>query len=269
MALFDFCSMTFLIGVVASIFIIVSIYGYITYKMTEQDHKISTMLGIISSMAQEQEFLRNKITNKVGGRTDEELSLETKNINNIFNNNINNRIEVSDDDEDEDEDEDESEDEDSEDGDSDDEDSDNERDDDDDIEEQLSKTIINIHLGNEENNEHSHLIETNVDTFSDDESSLSLESVSGSESSNMTKVTHLPNVKTIHLEDPITINVDSLPSLQNDNLDFLKTLHITSEENDYKKMPVQKLRNIIIEKGIVEDASKLKKPELLKLIEGI
>ena len=87
----------------------------------------------------------------------------------------------------------------------------------------------------------------------------------------MTKVT---NIKTIHLEDSITIN-ESTPSLQTENLDFLKTLHIINSEEiettDYKKMPVQKLRNIIMEKGIVTaaDPSKLKKPELLKLVEGL
>jgi hypothetical protein len=36
---------------------------------------------------------------------------------------------------------------------------------------------------------------------------------------------------------------------------------------DYKKWSIQKLRNFVVEKGIVADPSKMKKPEILKLLE--
>ena len=36
---------------------------------------------------------------------------------------------------------------------------------------------------------------------------------------------------------------------------------------DYKKLSLNKLRSIVTEKGLVTDASKLKKHELLKLLE--
>ena len=36
---------------------------------------------------------------------------------------------------------------------------------------------------------------------------------------------------------------------------------------DYKKLSLNKLRSIVTEKGVVTDASKLKKHELLKLLE--
>ena len=35
---------------------------------------------------------------------------------------------------------------------------------------------------------------------------------------------------------------------------------------DYKKLPLNKLRSVIIEKGLVTDSSKMKKPEMLKLL---
>jgi hypothetical protein len=38
---------------------------------------------------------------------------------------------------------------------------------------------------------------------------------------------------------------------------------------DYKKLSLTKLREIVVEKGIVTDASKLKKPDILKLLEGV
>jgi len=50
----------------------------------------------------------------------------------------------------------------------------------------------------------------------------------------------------------------------------LKTIHINLEENgdnlDYKKLSINKLRNIVAEKGLTNDASKLKKNEILKLL---
>ena len=48
----------------------------------------------------------------------------------------------------------------------------------------------------------------------------------------------------------------------------LKTININLEEShlDYKKLPLPKLRSIVAEKGLSADASKLKKNELLKLL---
>ncbi len=48
----------------------------------------------------------------------------------------------------------------------------------------------------------------------------------------------------------------------------LKTININLEEPplDYKKLPLTKLRSIVAEKGLSSDASKLKKNELLKLL---
>jgi hypothetical protein len=52
----------------------------------------------------------------------------------------------------------------------------------------------------------------------------------------------------------------------------LKTININLDEIhadsvDYKKLPLPKLRSIVTDKGLVDDASKLKKQELLKLLE--
>ena len=39
-----------------------------------------------------------------------------------------------------------------------------------------------------------------------------------------------------------------------------------SDNIDYKKFTISKLRSIVVEKELVTDSSKLKKPELLKLL---
>ena len=59
-----------------------------------------------------------------------------------------------------------------------------------------------------------------------------------------------------------------------DNL-FFKNLTITdlgdiddsnASKNEYKKMSLNKLREVIISKGIISDASKLKKNEIIKML---
>jgi hypothetical protein len=50
----------------------------------------------------------------------------------------------------------------------------------------------------------------------------------------------------------------------------LKTININLDEHidpiDYKKLSLQKLKSVVVEKGLVSDASKLKKNDLLKLL---
>jgi hypothetical protein len=54
----------------------------------------------------------------------------------------------------------------------------------------------------------------------------------------------------------------NLKSINISSLDDLKT----SENVDYKKLALPKLRSVVVEKGLVDDSSKLKKGELLKLL---
>ena len=75
----------------------------------------------------------------------------------------------------------------------------------------------------------------------------------------------LPNDdKTIEPKTEIIENIHdlNLKSINISSLDDLKT----SENVDYKKLSLTKLRSVVVEKGLVEDPSKLKKGELLKLL---
>lgn len=77
------------------------------------------------------------------------------------------------------------------------------------------------------------------------------------------------NVSSLHvMEEPQIVEIES------NNADQVKNITIEDDsqfhvEVDYKKMPVNKLRAFIIEKNIAGDLdiSKMKKPELIKLIE--
>jgi hypothetical protein len=89
------------------------------------------------------------------------------------------------------------------------------------------------------------------------------------------------DIKSIHLAEPINMHLDELTAVDINN--DLKTISISmtdigmnindlgDETNkhksvDYKKMSLIKLRDVVVEKGIIPDASKLKKNELLKLL---
>jgi hypothetical protein len=59
------------------------------------------------------------------------------------------------------------------------------------------------------------------------------------------------------------------------NNEFLKNINIsdlgenddlTSSKSEYKKMSLNKLREVVVSKGVITDASKLKKNEILKIL---
>ena len=64
-------------------------------------------------------------------------------------------------------------------------------------------------------------------------------------------------------------------NLTNNDISFLKNVNINITDfgegedlqSSYKKMTINKLREIIVSKGFVSDASKLKKNEILKMLE--
>jgi hypothetical protein len=62
MAFIEIFSTTFLIYLAIIVLLIGGIFVYINYRISQQDHKISSMLGLISTMAQELDFFRNKLS---------------------------------------------------------------------------------------------------------------------------------------------------------------------------------------------------------------
>ena len=91
-------------------------------------------------------------------------------------------------------------------------------------------------------------------------------------------------IKTIHLETPINseetnnqlhIPTDSNIKISSEDISFLKNVAISDlvdtdelheNKSDYKKMSLNKLREVVVSKGIVADSSKLKKNDILKIL---
>jgi hypothetical protein len=271
-------------------------YLYFENKMREQNHKISSMLSLVSSLAEEMNALRFSATTRVGvgvggvgvggtgGGTGGGVAVTS----------YPQRLTVSDDEEEEeeedDEDEDEEEDSDIEslndddvveedDDDDDDEDDDDEGDDDEDddninsglytdntvhmIEIGDSLNVKILKLNNQQQQQEQEFDLDNLEEIEDDDDDdedddidvdeLSVESSSDDDKEN-TNQTPL-----INLDDLKSINISNLDINNNNNND-------ESPMIEYKKLSVTKLRSIAQEKGLIEDASKLKKQELIDLL---
>jgi len=279
MAFNDLLSTSFLFSVAIIIILIGAIFAYVSYRMSEQDHKISSMLGLISTMAEELQFFRNKLSKNSNLNTDEVKEespaahiLDPNNLLNLVTLSNNTQlISVSDDEEleESDEDDEETDQEDSEDEDEDEEDEDEDEDEDEeDLEEQDLQEESD--LGTELNLEEVVDLDASEQLLENNELDDNL-TVNANANANSN------NIKSIHLEDPIELNyninnefknIDPSDELLSSDLKSISIsdLEETNKKQEYKKMSLNELKKVVLNKGIVPDASKLKKNELLKLL---
>jgi hypothetical protein len=276
MTLTDIFSIPFLICLSISILLIGCSSIYFYQKISQQDHKISSMIALISSMAQENQAMHSMIQNRptafvqsqpIASKGDDDIHL----------------IHVSDDEDDDTSSEETS---------SDDSDDENESVNSDSSSssgssESPSETGFKINILNS-------LEETNMnlsnpvfdelsddDDFEDDDANSSVVSLQDLEvlpeiiniSEDIVveeeKETDKTNIKSIHLEQ----SNNSLEQIT--DFSIFKSINIlnpdenvdtkTSDAVDYKKMSITKLREIISKQGVT-DASKLKKNDILKLL---
>ena len=270
MAISDILSTSFLFSIAIIIILIGGIFAYVSYRMGEQDHKLNSMIGLVSTMAEESQFFRSKlnmlqqkcstqdlpVVDQVqyasqlsgfgGGREGQEEL-----------------INVSDE-------EDDSEDDDSEDLEDDDESEDLEDEDEDledDSEEERGEYIKRLNLTlaideppvkiayeeiDEDNNsfkETNNLVFDDVQDLADFEATL--------------EETDIQLLAEDTKEDDNFLKNVSITGLDNG---ILSLEEIGANKNDYKKMPLNKLREVVVSKGVTLDASKLKKNEILKLL---
>ena len=242
-------STSFLFSIAICIILVGGLFAYFNYRFSEQNHKMQSMLGLVSTMAEEMQYFRSKLSSKQVDSSDTMDNIQVipnflggnGNIQNMLDNEL---IEVSDSEVDDEED----------DSEVDDDDIDSEVEDDDEI----NKKIINIDLG------------TNND--------FAIESDDIDFSNNDTNDNTVKNISIdLDLSADELISTDELTSTDELNLEnmesTLKSISIDDNvsskgKEDYKKMSLNKLRDIVCAKGLVVDASKLKKNELLKLLDA-
>lgn len=282
--LVDLFNPTFLMFLGILVLVVAVLVAYFESKLRDQNHKIASMLSLVSTLAEDMNGVKMglnqlaEFNRTIGGNPPSNLTqpLETKTV--PFNPE-NTLIEVSDGDyEDEDDDEDDEDDEDDDDDYQDDdeyqdEDFNDSSDDDDDhlvISADVDLGIVdsNNYADIDEDNDDLKVLTLNLtqetDTHNNSVTKLQLNEIDTKLDTLVTDDANLNN-------ENETNNEHTMNDISNNVFD-LKSIHANLEEtntdhSDYKKLSLPKLRSIVTEKGLAQDASKLKKNELIKLLE--
>lgn len=282
-ALSELFTPTFLMFLGILLLVIALVVVYFESKMRDQNHKIASMLSLVSTLAEDMNGVKmglNQVAmHQMGGHQMGQMGgqmsqtgiqsqpLENSNKS-LYLQEANNLIAVSDDDDSEEDDEDDEDDESAiDDSGSDidaaslsDEDDDESSDDDEPV-----VKVLRLNIQEQGNNEDAGFngLE-DLDDLMDE--ALSVSSEDSSEYQLDIPASDFISAEEIKDETHLNISASDL-----------KTINISLEEGeqepgvesvDYKKLPLPKLRNIVTEKGLAADAAKLKKNELLKLLES-
>ena len=235
----DLFNPTFFMFLGILVLIVAVLVIYFETKMRDQNHKIASMLSLVSTLAEDMNGVKMGLNHlAIRGGHNPDIHLR-ENLGNNFENNL---IEVSD--------EEESDNEESDNEEPDNEESDNEESDNEEIK------VIKLQVSNEDliEDDHSYEEANNLefeinDNFKADENNFQEE---------LEDTFKFPNSE-------IEKNIPSSSDLKKISIN-LGEVH---EENiDYKKLQLPKLRSIAVEKGLTNNSEsiKLKKPELLKLL---
>lgn len=276
MSLTDLLNPTFFMCLGIVLLAIALLVVYFENKMREQNHKISSMFSLVSTLAEDMNGfkigLNHLAINSMGGGSVYAHPQQFDELNTAFISNNDDKITVSDDEEDESE------------SDSDndseseivDDEIDSVSDDsvsDDSVSDDVKVLKLNFNKADLEDGDVSETMDFD-DNMEDLEQLDELEDTNSETSyvnsefvADTLDLNYEENFDNQHGEQ---INTDEL--VENISTSDFKKINITLEETnseslDYKKLPLPKLRNIVAEKGLTLDTSKLKKHELLKLLE--
>ena len=287
MAISDILSTSFLFSIAIIIILIGGVFAYVSYRMGEQDHKLNSMIGLVSTMAEESQFFRSKLNMLQQKLSTKDLPVvdQVQYASQMMVGGQDELINVSDDEED-DSDDDESDDlEDDESEDLEDEESEDLEDDEsEDLEEEdLEEEDLEDDESEDKDLEEGrgeYIKRLNL-TSAIDESPVKISYEEIDEDNNSFKETN--NLVFDDIADfEATLEEADIQLLAEDTKDddnFLKNVSITgldngilsleeivSNKNDYKKMSLNKLREVVVSKGFTSDASHLKKNQILKLL---
>lgn len=292
MTISDFFSVSFLFSIAIIIILTGCIYAYINFKMAEQDHKLSSMVNLVSILAQDLHFVKSKINDAqnvdpnilqyssqlVGGDNISGLIGVSDGEDNEESENDYDNEEYDDEDQDQDQDDDEDQDEDQdEDDEYDDEDQDQDEEDCSAKKTQEHIKLLNLSLANdnidndlliEELNNYSNLDDVKTIYFINEDDKDVIEE-------NDVKEVDVKedDIKEDDIKEVIDFGPDGTDSVYVtdhkhylNNLSFVEDITDFTTKPEYKKMSTNKLREVVVSKGIITDASKLKKNEILKLL---
>ena len=266
----DLFNPTFLMFLGILVLVIALLVVYFESKMREQNHKIASMLSLVSTLAEDMNGLKMGVNHfAITGGNNPNISIK-ENLG-VFG--ANNLIEVSDDEETDDEEE---------------VDDQEETDDDQETDDEEEVDQEEIELDDEDEDEHEvkviklQVSNEDVEDIDSYEEADNLEFDQNEDLDEFNISDDIPEIADDYVEEILDLKYDEKPEenkpkhLEETSIPYtneLKTITIDLGDNDdekidYKKLQLPKLRSIAIEKGLTtnSEASKLKKPELLKLL---
>ena len=295
-SLADLFNPTFFLFLGILVLVVALIIVYFESKIRVQNHKITSMLSLVSTLAEDMNGvkinLNNLIITKTGGSSSQKIQQPLENYTITESIKL---IEVSDNEDEDNEDEDEDDDDEDEDDDesilelSDNEEtiirlSDNENQD---VYEDEEESILEL----SDNHDYIKVLKINLKQNNDYDKSLEsnnlelqhLDDDDNNDDNNNNDDNHddnnnddnnneeLSNELSEHLKEKLPLVQEKESEIFNISSTEFKTININLEETepdllDFKKQSLQKLRSIVSEKGLASDTSKLKKNELLKLL---
>jgi hypothetical protein len=253
MALSDILTVPFLISLGITLLLVGVVGFFFVQRLQEQNHKISSMFGLVTTMAEEMNFIRGRLQmmsyqgpmTQQSAQNFENQELAEENL-----------IPVSDD-EDDDEDLEE---------DDDDEDEDEDDDEDDDDEEDIVIELSHDPNGGVKVINFAELLQSTEEPEENDNNSEELGDLD-----------ELDDIEDLEEENDDSeqngSNDSELKQLNTSDLEFIKSINISNLEEsgdknniDYKKMSLNKLKEIAVAKGLVTENSKATKNAILKLL---
>ena len=267
----DIFNVSFFILLGIMVLLVSLLVVYFETKIRTQNHKMTSMLSLVSTLAEDMNSMKNGMNYLAQMNKEQQNDVEQDNtMNGGLGNNVKlvktDLIDVSDNEEESDEeDSEESDEEDSE--ESDEEDSGQEE-----SEEEKQYILNDI----DDDEEHTHNIVEELEEFTNEETVKVVNIHSENEEVPTENIDNVINVEKIlevdmeHLEENMIPTMDDLKSISihiDGQLDEGVSGETNNEMIDYKKLNLPKLRSIAMEKGL-EDTSKLKKQELIELLEN-
>jgi hypothetical protein len=299
MAISDILSTSFLFSIAIIIILIGGVFAYVSYRMGEQDHKLNSMIGLVSTMAEESQFFRSKLNMLQQKLSTKDLPVvdQVQYASQMMVGGQDDLINVSDDEDDDSDDEsddleddesDDLEDKDLEDKDLEDDESEDLEDDesedlDDDESEDKDLEDDDLEDKDLEEGKKIYIKRLNL-TSAIDESPVKIQYEEIDEDNNSFKETNNLVFDSVQDLDDFEAALEEadfqlLAEDTKDDDNFLKNVSITgldngilsleeivANKNDYKKMSLNKLREVVVSKGFTSDASHLKKNQILKLL---
>jgi hypothetical protein len=273
MAFFNFIETFFFISLGITFVLVLSLVYHFKQRISGLEQKCDTMFEIINDIVKQLNAIRMQnnvpfmnVFNPIS-KTMPEIQHFINEPMDISENEYNNRIEEEEyDDAEEGDDDDDDEDDDEEDDDEEDDDEDDEEGD----EEVVDQREEDREVENVVEDEGSiKIINVNI-TDSNEITELSVEELTDNNDYNENDTEETEPIEPVNIE-PISVE-KIMPLDEQDNVDASGETEINKKESEkevYKKMSLSALKTLVISKGLCSDASKLKKHELLKLLENI